>query len=977
MAEFADLSGSVQGGSDADFEKSCHPCSGPCFDVGRRMEATKYCPQCKEYLCTACTRCHTRFTATREHQLTDPVKHNGSGKGKRAKAILNPSCSLHSDREIEMFCGSQDMVYCALCIAKDHRLCNNVSEIAEAAKCRTLAHTSIGDKISYLRDELVVAKEEKIGNIQTFGTEKNEHLMKVKRTSRKIISHIERLRDEASTSIERKYEKIEQELQADTMTITEAIEKLDKSREQISSLENLNQTQRFVQEKIQKQLLAGIEKLSISTKQKKARAIQYTANEGLIEQIIAATFLVKIEERRQTEERSLNKEPLKIKSKKEVNIKKKDDKDTCWIIGICQLPDGTIILADEKNRTIKRLDNDYKVKDHCDLGSGPLGICCSGELEVAVKVGGSKDGKIQFVHYAVGKIAVDNMAEEGGCNVSVRGSDAEFEYACTPCTEDGSNQEAVKYCPECKEYLCAACTKYHKKFSATKKHNLLEKDLQKHEHTFETSVGVVKKRDKCAAHAERDIEMYCGSHDMVYCTLCIAKDHRSCTDVFEIEEAVTRFSVQSDEIMVEKVESVLKQMIEMKQSKDENIQTVEKQNKEMQMKVQQTKNKLIQHVEKLADETTKTVDTLHTSLIQELANERDTVYKSITTLENCRRQLDSSGNFDKSEQFVKQKLHNGILSAAENLFDDTCQFESKKITCKENDVLIDQIMSATSLIQVERNVVQKPTLNLPPSVKSVSTVSVKESSDTEVCNIVGICQLSDGTIILADCANSKVKRLDDQYRVSDHCVLEAGPTGICCTGINEVAVKLANNKVQFVSVGAQMLKTRAFDIEGGIYIGFVRFADTLWSYNGNGADIYCKSGTLLKTLKNDSPGKQLIKSTSSTRVFPVASNKSSVYVSDLGSRVLCLDASENVDMMLTETKLKDIKAACISNYDVMFAAGYSSHNIMMFGSDGKSLGELIASDQGIGYPKSLCYDRKKHKLVVGCANNISVIDLSV
>ncbi|XP_053392219.1 E3 ubiquitin-protein ligase Midline-1-like [Mercenaria mercenaria] len=499
------------------------------------------------------------------------------------------------------------------------------------------------------------------------------------------------------------------------------------------------------------------------------------------------------------------------------------------------------------------------------------------------------------------------MAEGGGFNVSVRGSDAEFEYTCTPCAEDGSNQEALIYCPECKEYLCAACTKYHQKVSATKKHTLLEKDFQQHEHSFDTSEGAVKKRDKCATHAERDIEMYCRSHDMVYCALCIAKDHRSCTDVFEIEEAVTRFSVQPDEILVEKAESALKQMIEMKQNKDENIQTVEKQNEEIQMKVQQTKNKLIQHVEKHADETTKTVDTLHTSLIQELANERETVIKSITTLENCRQQLDFSGNFDKSEQFVKQKLQSGILSAAEILFNDTCQFESQKIICKENNVLLDQIMSATALMQVERNVVQKKsTLKVPPSVKSMSKVNVKASSDTKECNIVGICQLSDGTIILADFANRKIKRLDDQYRVRDHCDFEAVPRGICCTGINEVAVKLGNNKVQFVSVGAQMLKTFQFDIKGGINIGFVRFADTLWSYNGNGADIYCKSGTLLKTHKNDSSGKQLFKSTSSTRVFPVASNKSYVYVSDLENRVVCLDTSENVNMMLTEPKLKQI-----------------------------------------------------------------------
>ncbi|XP_045193781.1 uncharacterized protein LOC123549619 [Mercenaria mercenaria] len=418
MAEGTNLSRSIQGGSDADFEISCTPCS----DDGCRTEATKYCPQCKEYLCTACTRCHTRFAATRDHQLTDPMKHNGSRVRKRTKAIPNASCSLHPDREIEMFCGSHDMVYCALCIAKDHRLCNNVSEVAEAAKCKTLAQSSIGNKISHLRDDLVTTKEEKIGNLQTLETEKNEHLMKVKRTSRKIISRIEKLRDEASTSAEQKYKKTEQELQADTMTITEAIEKLDKSREQINSFENLNQTQQFVQEKIQNFMLEGIEKLSICTKQKKARVIQYTENKELIEQIMTAAFLVTTEEKKQTE-KSPRKEPLKINSKKAVNVKEKSDMTSCKIIGICQLPDGTIILADENNKKIKRLDDDYNVKDHCDLGSGPYhcdpdsglsGVCCSGESEVAVKVGGTKDGKIIFVNVGASLTQTRSFDIEGG-----------------------------------------------------------------------------------------------------------------------------------------------------------------------------------------------------------------------------------------------------------------------------------------------------------------------------------------------------------------------------------------------------------------------------------------------------------------------------------------------------------------------------------------------------------------------------------
>ena len=118
------------------------------------------------------------------------------------------------------------------------------------------------------------------------------------------------------------------------------------------------------------------------------------------------------------------------------------------------------------------------------------------------------------------------MAEGGEFSISVRGSDACFEYACTPCADEGDNQEAQKYCLECKEYLCATCVKHHQKFSATKKHTLQDKDVKSSNTDSQSTATADDQMFKCLSHPDRDIEMFCGTHEMVYCSLCIAKDHR-------------------------------------------------------------------------------------------------------------------------------------------------------------------------------------------------------------------------------------------------------------------------------------------------------------------------------------------------------------------------------------------------------------------------------------------------------------------
>jgi hypothetical protein len=111
------------------------------------------------------------------------------------------------------------------------------------------------------------------------------------------------------------------------------------------------------------------------------------------------------------------------------------------------------------------------------------------------------------------------MAEGGDLTSIKDGSDADFVYTCSPCGDENVTEEAVKYCPACEEYLCSTCLRHHGRLKATRSHTVQDCDAS----TKESTVTMVT---KCRYHPDRDIEMYCGEHDMAYCTKCIATNHR-------------------------------------------------------------------------------------------------------------------------------------------------------------------------------------------------------------------------------------------------------------------------------------------------------------------------------------------------------------------------------------------------------------------------------------------------------------------
>ncbi|XP_053378961.1 uncharacterized protein LOC123534753 [Mercenaria mercenaria] len=553
----------------------------------------------------------------------------------------------------------------------------------------------------------------------------------------------------------------------------------------------------------------------------------------------------------------------------------------------------------------------------------------------------------------------------GRLSTSIRdGSDADFDYTCTPCGEDHIREEAVKYCPECEEYLCTKCTNQHGRRKAFISHKLLDKDVTKRG-------SMITIATKCRYHPNRDIEMYCGTHDMVYCTKCIAKEHRSCNDVSEIEDMHTSLVHQKEVQHLEmKTRNIQERLITIDKKTQKNMDSLEEQRVDILAKIEEVERNLIEHIRKLKHEAITTLNKDYTSEKEDLKYTINKTAETKKEIETVSSQLQTFTSIEAGQQFVQMKLIQQTVNDAVKLVEEREATGSKALCFTENTDLKTTILTATSLGRV--NTVtenERQTAQRIYKVKSKKEINIRMQNDRGRCYISDVCQLQDGTIILADCDNRKIKKLDMNYSIKDHCDLGGSPMGICCTGQNEVAVKMFNNKVQFISVGSSLSKLREISVEGGGCYGIVYFAGELWISTESGVNVYSTFGSLLKTISQDVNGQNIFQSITQH----MAVSGETVIVADNSDGAVCLGKDCTVQRELRDIRLDSTKGVCVSCDGTVFLSGFSSPNIVMFAKNGNNLGEFVAKDAGLKSSIALHYDSKMNRLIVTCPVSDKVI----
>ncbi|XP_045171770.2 uncharacterized protein LOC123533883 [Mercenaria mercenaria] len=489
------------------------------------------------------------------------------------------------------------------------------------------------------------------------------------------------------------------------------------------------------------------------------------------------------------------------------------------------------------------------------------------------------------------------------------GSDADFEYTCTQCGEYHIREEAVKYCPECEEYLCTKCTNQHGRRKAFISHKLIDTDATKRG-------NMVTIATKCRYHPNRDIEMYCGTHDMVYCLKCIAKEHRSCNDVSEIEDMHTSLVDQQEvQRLQNQTRNIKERLMAIDSKTQKNIDSIEQQRDDVLAKIEEVEQSLIEHIRKLKHEAIGALNKDYTSEKEELKYTINKMANTKKEMETVSSQLQTFTSMEAGQQFIQMKLIQQTVNDAVKLVEERETTGSKALCFTENSDLKTSIMTATSLGRV--NTVtenEHQTARRIYKVKSKKEINISMQNDRHTCYIGDVCQLQDGTIILGDWKNWKIKRLDMNYNIKDHCDLDYYPMGICCTGQNEVAVKMANNKVLFISVGSSLSQLKKITIAGGGWWGMTYYAGELWTSTGSGVNVYSTYGTLLKTVIQHTNGQNIFKST--TRHMAVSGE--TVIVTDECDGAVCLGRDYTVQRELRVKNLVDTKGVCVSSDGTVF-----------------------------------------------------------
>jgi sugar lactone lactonase YvrE len=252
---------------------------------------------------------------------------------------------------------------------------------------------------------------------------------------------------------------------------------------------------------------------------------------------------------------------------------------------------------------------------------------------------------------------------------------------------------------------------------------------------------------------------------------------------------------------------------------------------------------------------------------------------------------------------------------------------------------------------------------------------VKVKSEEIDCRITSACYMEDGTIVLADVANNKLKRLDSHnYIITDCYSLPEEPHQICKINEAQVAVTLpCQREVHLISVDRQMKTTYKIKTDFKCYS--LAYANNhLYISDKTSVYICSMSGRKLKQFIIDPDGGMysltnslVAVSKDGTRIYHVKSHRLEV-----------LDNNGQIVTTFSGKLLKGASYCHVTEAGSVLVSGQFSNNVLQFTSDGELIGEVIKADcDNLNLkPQSVCCNHQMSKMcIVREDNNIEVYDI--
>ncbi|XP_052794971.1 E3 ubiquitin-protein ligase Midline-1-like [Mya arenaria] len=577
----------------------------------------------------------------------------------------------------------------------------------------------------------------------------------------------------------------------------------------------------------------------------------------------------------------------------------------------------------------------------------------------------------------------------------VLSSDQVYDFACSSCEEDNVNTEAQFSCKECENYLCNKCIKLHNKLF--KKHEVLGRsDVTKWvRKKCETSL------EKCEKHPEESVKMVCEDHDELCCSLCVSLSHRMCRSIRLIDD-LAKGVKNTDQLkdLTQRVKAINTELITMKKKRLSNKKALQDSDKNLVQDIKTIREKFLASLQELEIDIGEEMDTrkdifvgklqedvtqcteMHDKLIKTLGySQSDDERMSYIGYRRCQEQVkDAEISLNKMSKIPEYKLSFKIEKDLDNLF-DSLKSVGKVVSTPsfdECDSKPEQFVHDTKT-ETSSTTARKcydPNYAFTTKATHIHNLRIK---DEKPCSIKGICELQTGEIVLADCANNKMKVLSREFKIVTTLNLPQHTENMCIVGGNEVALAVDDAKkkheVHFITID------KFEDIEAKSISKFavahncnaVSFHND-YVYVGSESSVYMysKDGIIVKQVYH-----KLGWSQCTVNGIHTSNNGQKIYITDSSNnKVITVDNSGKILSTCEDPDLLFPVSLCVSEHGHLFVCAMGSNSVLQIDKEGRRKLRTLVSGEKVSKPLVVYFSTRSQQLMVaGNTNDLLVADL--
>ncbi|XP_063434348.1 E3 ubiquitin-protein ligase TRIM71-like [Mytilus trossulus] len=374
---------------------------GVCASQHVTTDATFWCPECDEGLCSTCLKYHNAVKSSRNHEVI-PVDNYRQLPS--FVASVQQYCSDH-DKKYQLYCLQHESPCCPHCVTTTHKTCN-LTALDEIVKT---------SKTSALFDNLEQSLEDLKGNLKRIIDDREKNVSKVQQSREKIQSEIKTMRDKINKQLDSIEQKILQDLgdvekgvnselrfiQTKLLDHTKTVEELQTNFSAIKKY--ASELQAFVgmkkietdiehEEKFIESLLEddSLQQVDIVFKEnQKLTDIFSIADYGKISRIASSQIVaVKLEKNKQAqflvkpsvEKKRINDINLSLHRKlkiPELNI-------LSMFTGCTITPTGKIVLVDWNHHNVFILSENESLECKINVSNQPVDVTCIDDKTIAI-----------------------------------------------------------------------------------------------------------------------------------------------------------------------------------------------------------------------------------------------------------------------------------------------------------------------------------------------------------------------------------------------------------------------------------------------------------------------------------------------------------------------------------------------------------------------------------------------------------------